>query len=130
MCACVNLTFLNFAISHSVSPFTVVSAAQTCPSSCPWGLIPQHQFVLEEDRGLAFIRLFSASESSFSDRLSVWHLTPLLHDVVCESSETMFPLCWSHNSAITSPRQEVHSQGRVQCKKITLFYFFVLNNIS
>lgn len=45
----------HFLVHFFYSPFIEVSAASTCPSSCPWGLIPQHQFVLEEDRGLAFI---------------------------------------------------------------------------
>ena len=79
VCVCVSVTFSPFShfSEHFFStPLTVVSAASTCPSSCPWGLIPQHQFVLEEDRGLAFIHPSAAPNSNRSDLLSVWHLTP------------------------------------------------------
>lgn len=69
--------FSHFSEHFFYTPFTGASAASTCPSSCPWGLIPQHQFVLEEDRGLAFIHPSVAPNSNLSDLLSVWHLTPL-----------------------------------------------------
>ena len=71
--------FSHFSEHFFYTPFTGASAASTCPSSCPWGLIPQHQFVLEEDRGLAFIHPSVAPNSNLSDLLSVWHLTPLCH---------------------------------------------------
>lgn len=75
---CVSLTFAwfsHFSEHFFYTTFIVASAALTCPSSYPWGLIPWLQFVLEEDRGLAFIHPFAAPNSNGSDLLSVWHLT-------------------------------------------------------
>lgn len=46
-------SILSFLL-HSFFFFTVASAASTCLSSCPWGLIPRLQFILEEDRGFGF----------------------------------------------------------------------------
>lgn len=78
-CTCVSDIFSIFSFLRAFlcTPLAEAYAASTCPSSCPWGLIPQHQFVLEEDRGLPFIHPFAAPYSTLSDLLSVWHLTPL-----------------------------------------------------
>lgn len=80
----------------------MASAASTCPSSCPWGLIPQHQFVLEEDRGLAFIHPSAAPNSNRSDLLSVWHLTPL-------SLQPCWFTCATHNPV--SKQTMIHLWG-------------------
>lgn len=70
-------SIFSFLRAFLCTPLAEAYAASTCPSSCPWGLIPRHQFVLEEDRGLPFIHPCAAPYSTLSDLLSVWHLTPL-----------------------------------------------------
>lgn len=69
--------FCHFSQHFFCTPFTGVSAASTRLSSCPWGLIPLHQFVQKEDILLPFIHPSATPKSNLSDLLSGWHLTPV-----------------------------------------------------